>query len=393
MSSLAETGIEIQKLRGTAGYFRVAQTRDGVWWLLSPEDRACFPAAFAGRRPPEREARHLRSWGFDTVVVAGEDDFEQSGVWQVRCAGLSEVGPRIRTGGALLPDVFDPAWRTQAAERAAGRCEPYRTDRSIVAWRSDAALSWAWNPPRGRPTLLQLCLSLEPSFAAYHAAWEFVLALHQGSFEAMATAWQVDLKNKDGLRSWTQEEKGIQSPAYLADHRLWSMQFARRYFTTVSAILHEAAPNHLRLSPRSELAAEPDWLVDVAAMECDVRSRAFCPTNDGNDPDDEGGPVWIDGFTWAHPRLTGPASDDEADDSAPTRVERMLGQGRRAFAAMLSDAGVVAWTWADANDGEWAQRDLTPRLMREDGSVAIEHTELLTRLNKRALQERLRLHA
>ncbi len=391
MSSLAESGIEIQKLRGTPGYFRLAQTREGVWWLLTPEDRLCFPAALVGGRSSQA-ARPPRDWGFDTVVARGPDDPEQSGVWQVRCAGLSEAGPRIRAGGALLPDVFDPTWRTQAAQRAASHCEPYRTDRGIVAWRSDDALSWAWDPPSGRPTLLQLCLSLEPSVAAYHAAWEFVLALHQGSFEAMATAWQTDLKNKDALRAWTQEERGIHSAAYLADHRLWSVQVARRYFTTASAILRETAPNHLRLSPRSELAIDPPWLAEVAAMECDVRSRTFSPADDGRGPDEAEGPVWIDGFTWAHPRLAGPALHDEADDDAPTRVERMLGRGRRAFGSMLGDARVVAWTWADASEGQWAQRDLTPRLVREDGSVAVEHTELLAWLNRRALKERIRHH-
>ena len=40
---------------------------------------------------------------------------------------------------------------------------------------------WAQFPAtRGRPSLLQLCLSLEPNFSAYHAAWEFALALHGG---------------------------------------------------------------------------------------------------------------------------------------------------------------------------------------------------------------------
>jgi len=39
-----------------------------------------------------------------------------------------------------------------------------------------------------RPSLLQICLSLEPSFPAYHAAWEFTLAAHGGELAAMARA-------------------------------------------------------------------------------------------------------------------------------------------------------------------------------------------------------------
>lgn len=394
MPSAAPIGIELLSVRGTTGYFRVGQVRTGAWWLFSPDGAPCFPAALAGRRLQGPEVPRMRGLGFDTVVVADDGGFALQEIWQVRCACLSDGAPRLRTGGACLPDVFDPGWRGQVAQRAAIRCAPFRDDRRIVAWQSDDTLSWAWASPRGRPTLLQLCLSLEPCFAAYHAAWEFVLALHQGSFDAMVAAWQVDLKNKDALRSWTQEEKGIGSPAYLADHRLWSMQFAQRYFSTVSAILQEAVPNHLRLSPRSETGgAEPDWLMEVVARACDIHNRPFGPEGPAGDAEGADGPVWIDGFAWTYPWMTGPTIDDAADDSALTRVEKMLAAGRSAFASMRDDPRVVAWTWPDATDGEWAQRDIKPRLVREDGSAAVEHTELLTWLNKRALKERMRRHA
>ena len=61
----------------------------------------------------------------------------------------------------------------------------------------------------GGPSLLQLCLSLEPNFAAYHAAWEFALALHGGKLAALARAWGAPLANKEVVRELTRTEQGF----------------------------------------------------------------------------------------------------------------------------------------------------------------------------------------
>jgi hypothetical protein len=57
------------------------------------------------------------------------------------------------------------------------------------------------------PRLLQICLSMEPGFFAYHAAWEFVLAPHAGDLAALAREWRVDLPNKEVIRQRTVAER------------------------------------------------------------------------------------------------------------------------------------------------------------------------------------------
>src|SRR5205823_5759356 len=101
--------------------------------------------------------------------------------------------------------------------------------------------------------LLQICLSLEPGFAAYHAAWEFVLALHGGKLAALARAWGTPLANKEVVRELTRAEQGIATRGYLRDAARWTREFARRYFTTTAEAIRAADPHHLVLGAHSAM--------------------------------------------------------------------------------------------------------------------------------------------
>ena len=54
--------------RGVAGYFRVAQTVAGTWWLIDPAGRPFFLRAVNEVRgtdgSPHDPVARLRSWGF-----------------------------------------------------------------------------------------------------------------------------------------------------------------------------------------------------------------------------------------------------------------------------------------------------------------------------------------
>gem|GEM_PF-4227384 len=77
------------------------------------------------------------------------------------------------------------------------------------------------------PRLLQICLSLEPAFSAYHAAWEFTLAAHAGDLATLAQAWDIPLPNKEALRQLTLAETPLLGASYLADNERFSREFAR----------------------------------------------------------------------------------------------------------------------------------------------------------------------
>jgi len=378
-----------ETIRGTAGYFRVAQTPAGAWWLLDRQDRPFFGAAVEGPEAAGVSEPRLRAWNFNTCVygVRGAD-VPDSSLPRLLTAGVSEGGPWVHTGGARLPDAFDHAWPEHVRVRAERVCADRREDAGILGWRLDEALDWAWSEAHGRPTLLQLCLSLDPRFAAYHAAWEFTLALHDGSFERLAAEWQVPLTNKEMLRAWTQAERGIATGGYLADHRLWSEQYARRYFATAAKALRAAAPYHLKFAPSCGRMPAPPWLAAQSSLLLDVGAFPWSPEEEG--VRENLGPCWIDGFTWADPRVYAPpCGNGEALDL--TRVERMLQRGRRHLARIVDAPDAVGWTWRGDDGGLKTQWEFGPRLVRPDGSDAAEHTDLLAWLNARAPGERARL--
>ena len=366
-------------LRGADGFFRVAQAEDGRWWLIDPMGRPVWLAGLAVGPAIRPRPSLLRGWGFAAVVTGRLESGGGDGMVWLPNAGLSDGVPWIRLGGARLPDMFDLDWAARVTERALEVCTPFAADPSVLGWRPDDGLDWAWDEPADRPTLLQLCLSLEPRFAAYHAAWEFVLALHEGRLDRMAEAWQVPLTNKALLRAWTSEERGLATPGYRADHRLWSEQCARRYLTGVATALRVAAPQHLRLGPSLGRAPTPAWWPDLAGGTVDVLNVRWTP---GLAPA-ASGPVWVEDFAWTDPRLAAlPPQPGETDEL--TRVERMLARGRGELRRLAQEPAVVGWNWTRASENAAPALWADPSLVDGRGEEVVVHTDALAWVNHRA---------
>lgn len=379
---LGLSDFKLTTLRGAAGFYRVAQSTGGRWWLIDPADRPCFVAAVAGGATSPLPASRLRGWGFTAVTTTGAGAGGPAGMAWLSVAGVSRPGPFLRMGGARLPDVFDPAWSEIAADQAKRVCGPMSDDRSLLGWKTDDGLDWAWEAPEGRPTLLQLCLSLEPRHAAYHAAWEFALALHGGSLDSLAEAWEVPLTNKELLRAWTREERGVRTLGYQADHRLWSEEFARRYCAGAAAAVRAADPSHLVFAPGLARASTPPGWRDLSSTVMDVGVRPGLVLETEGEAGLMGErPSWVEGFTWADPELYDPPPHGPEPDEW-TRLERMLGRGRLLLRRLATDPAVVGWSWPRWGDAWGGDGPFGPALIRADGSDAIEHTEALTWINQ-----------
>ena len=118
--------------------------------------------------------------------------------------GFASAGTIIHRDGIKLPDVFEQSWRAGADKRASEVCSRLAEHHNVLGWLTDDDLSWGG--AKEKPSLLQVCLSLEPSFAAYHAAWEFVLAPHGGQIARLAKAWSCTLDSKGVVREMTRAE-------------------------------------------------------------------------------------------------------------------------------------------------------------------------------------------
>lgn len=428
-------------VRGSPGFFRVAQTLGGQWWLLDPhgvpfvskgvgavnrtgwaEGRSTKPGRYAAAVAAlygEADAdvngapgafvrsvsQRLRKWGVNTLGAWSGVEFHEQGIYYTEVIEFRKVGPSFHSGAALLPDVFDPAWRDAADTWARQICSPRENSRELIGYFTDHELGWAQPTPpqpegivpadaeKERPSLLQICLSLEPGYRAYHAAWEFVLAPRQGSLEQLSGDWGLEMPNREVIRQRTQADVPLLSPGYLRDQERFSREFARRYFSTCASVIRHYDPHHLVLGcrfrefPGAAILGEcvPPQ-VDVVSLRPDreewERSAQRCFGVGGT-------PVLLTDVTWADPAFAQTALKREK--RRLTSVERMLAKGRTCLERVFAHRGTVGYEWSRWSDDE---DDLPPfgsGLVHVDDREALEHTELLSDLNARA--EAIRLKA
>ena len=380
--------------RGTEGFFRAGQDQAGRWWLIDPQGAPFFLRGVHGVTPaggvddaglPPDAAGCLRGWGFNTCGTGrAAEALRADGLPFLAAVEFLQAGRPIVGHGLRLPDVFAPEWRQAAEARAREVCALLANDSELIGWVADTELEWAVSPQDGRPGLLQLCLSLEPSFAAYHAAWEFVLALHRGRIEGLARAWHVPLANRESVRELTRNEQGLTSRGYLRDEARWAHEFARRYFTATSSAIRAVDPNHLVLGCRFRRPVGAAVLAECAYPAVDVAMPHWSelPSADAAALV----PVIAGDVSWSAPEFRQPSAGERP--GRLTGVERMLRRARLALTRLARHPAVVGYVWTQWQDEPGEQPPFGRGLVHVDGADAREHTELLADFNQRS--ERLR---
>jgi agarase len=392
--------------RGTAGFFRVAPDDAGSWWLADADNRAFFckavhgvgasaatvsEAAASASIAIEAPSARLRRWGFNAAGADSDDSARADGLGFFANADFCRAGPLILAPGARLPDVFAPDWPRRAAEHAMAACAEHALERALVGWLSDSSLGWGQPDAHTlhetetkpvRPTLLQLCLSLEPSFAAYHAAWEFVLALHGGKLPALARAWGTPLANKEVVRELTRAETGLATRGYLRDHARWTREFARRYFTSTAAAIRAADPHHLVFGARCIGPAGESVRAECVYPAIDVPLIGW----DELPASAIGGPVLADQVCWTDEKFLRPSSAAGLAQALRrvTTVERMVRRARTGLERLARHPAVVGYAWRQWLDEPGEQPPFARGLVHLNGAEAREHTELLAEFNARA---------
>ncbi len=398
--------VELQIFRGTPGYIRVGRTRLGQWWFVGPAGNPCLCRGVNGVgqsddavRPAAEIDAQLRRWHCNTLGPGSTASSPGRNWWHTHTVGFCSafLDTVIRAGGACLPDVFDPRWVAACDARAAEVCGPRALSDLLLGYFTDEDLRWQQGTASGgsrvpRPTLLQLCLGLEPSYAAYHAAWEFVLAAHGREWARLARDWEIKLPNKEALRQMTLEERPVTGPGYERDHARFSREFARRYFTATSAAIRRHDPNHLVLG--CQFAAHPGEavLLECAAPNVDVVSARVAQPDAAalleNYHRPARMPVLASEFSWAGEEFRRAAPG--AAGRGRTSVERMLARGRSALRSVFSHPALVGYLWEQYIDGADDDAPFGRGLVRRTGREAGEHTELWTLLNSESEARRRR---
>jgi hypothetical protein len=383
-------GFRVNTLRGAAGFFRVGQDAAGRWWMIDPAGRPFFCRAVHGVRAlpaagddsvelPFDAASRLRRWGFNAVGIGGDNTGRDDGLAYCGMVGFCDVGVIIQAPGVRLPAGFAPEWPMLAADRALAFCGPLAHETALLGWVMDDRPRWGQGDVgEVRPGLLQVCLSLEPSFSAYHAAWEFVLALHGRRIEALAKAWGVDVVNREGVRELTRTEQAVVTRGYARDEARWTREYARRYFTGTATAIRAADPNHLVLGCRFGGPVGASVLAECVYPSVDV---VLCDWSEL--PAQSAGPVWAGDVCWAEPAFREAPSATRGGRKLTT-VERMLKRGRAALERMARHPAVVGFVWRQWLDEPGEQPPFARGLVHGNGIEAREHTELLAAFNPRA---------
>ena len=396
------TGWRREAWRGTPGYFRLGRTTAGVWRWVTPggepwelhgvNDVARGPAdevyaRLVGASLGDQDEptfgddvwRRLTAWGFNALGPGAGEEVAEAGRPRVVELGLRlpELGG-VRLAGIVLPDVFEARWVDGVEARVAVRVARWREDRDVVGYFTDGVLGWPGEARGGRPGLLQVCLSLEPSCAAYHAAWEFVLAPLGGELGAWGAAWGVEVPGRGYLRQWTQEDRVLDTAGYRRDEERFQREFARRYFAVTTAAVRRHDPYHLVFGPRwaagtagavlAEAAGAVDamWLPGVATARAWAAGEAVAGD----------GPVVLDGFAWNREWFR------TAGDPAWSELERMLANGRAVLTAALGQARCVGYTWAAWRAGDpWTVPPWPAGLVYDDERAVWAHVEPLAAIN------------
>lgn len=425
---LTSDDFKLATLRGAPGFVRVGQTRGGQWWMIDPtgrpflskavaavnrtgwaDGRSSRPGKYAsavealyGADDPQRFVRsvvqRMRKWNLNTLGAWTAPEFYDQGSYYTELIEFRKIGPSFHSGDALLPDVFDPAWRDAADAWAKQICTPRKNSPQLVGYFTDHELGWAQpsteqmtgvvpaDTKSPGPSLLQICLSLEPSFRAYHAAWEFVLAPRNGDLAALASDWGLEISHREGVRQLTLAETPITSPGYMRDQRRFAREFARRYFTTCAAVIRTYDPNHLILGCR--FAEYPGASVLAECIHPSVDLTSIRPERENWERTAQatfsvnGMPVLLTELTWADIAFARTPMKREA--RRLTSVERMLAKGRSCLERVFTQRAVVGYEWARWVDGEEEEPPFARGLVHLDDREAKEHTELLTDLNARA---------
>jgi len=419
-------------LRGQAGFVRVGQTRAGQWWLLDPHDqpfiskgvaavsrtgwadgRSLRPGRYLqavnqlyGVEAPEPFVRSViqraRKWNMNTVGAWTSPEFYDQGIYYTELIEFRKVGPCFHSGAALLPDVFDPAWRDAADAWARQICEPRKESRELIGYFTDHELGWAQphvdantgivpaDTKGESPSLLQICLSLEPGFRAYHAAWEFVLAPRQGDLARLGADWRITLATREQIRQLTQSETPLKSEGYLHDQHRFAREFARRYFSITASVVRAYDPHHLVLGCR--FAENPGASILAECMQPHVDVVSLRPERDAWERaallSAANMPTLLTEVSWADPNfLRLPLRPEKR---RLTTLERMLGRGRLGLERIFAQRAIVGYEWARWVDGEDDEPPFGTGLVHLDDREAREHTELLTDLNGRAETIRLK---
>ena len=214
--------------------------------------------------------RRMLAWGFNTVGN-WSDDRSYANLKLPYAVPIHYGGaPGFPGGWRDIPDFYSDKWAEGVEKKIKAVTDKWREDPCCIGYFVDNELSWGGWGSKGRYALPVNALALTGDREVKQA----FTRLLRDKYETIARlneAWGA------GFASW---ESFLSDPVVLpkgntdamrSDLGMLLADFARRYFSVVSALMSKYAPNQLYLGPR--FAVAPEEVVMVGKDYCDVVSH------------------------------------------------------------------------------------------------------------------------
>lgn len=257
---------EFTEIHGRRGFWRIARTRDGVWWFLGPDNRTEFlngvttvQPELLGRDPrgthfvsqdyrPGPGDAGLRQWAAATLRRVRGAGFKSVGAWSnpilhqfdVPMARDLNVWQWVPYGCRL----FSPGWRAGADEAIRAQATALRTNRNLLGYYTDNELCWSDWAVGPRVYFDQLPPD-DPNrrevIGVIRRTWSDLADFNRD--------WNTT------FHDWAEVERHPVLPksasgGYDRLARAWLYHLARAYFQITADLIHKYDPNHLVLGCR-----------------------------------------------------------------------------------------------------------------------------------------------
>jgi len=435
--------IDSSTLRGKPGFYRVARSSEGRWWLLEPNGK---PIVYKGcnaviRQEVGKAGENMYYQWVEQTYGADHKKFIDDAVNTLRKAGFNgfggwsmlftptrghrEIGlpfveiltPRASAKDLLVSgniDVFDEStWQridTMVALSTKGLSDNtnllgYFCDNESVYGQPATDPAWTGklsdlSAPLNAPTLLQVYLALPESRPGGAWAWKWLLDRYQGSYEKLQSAWGLTGMDRNEFRKQTNEKKLIlTSDAYSADHQAFTYTYVRRYYARMHETIRRYDTNHLIMTTRCPSppgmhvlremnACFEDGLIDVLAMNSyrsNLRERidefyVHAPL-----------PILIGEFNWASGHFLDWGKFLREEYFSKAEKEQVRRRGRQALEQAFTHPGLIGYTWFKWYSGREFTKDAYGRatdqpfgaVVNNQGKINTFNFPLLRKINRR----------
>lgn len=257
---------KFKTIRGQPGFWRAAQTDDGVWWFFSPTDQCEF-LNMVTTVQPYQEARdpngiqfiskdwdggvgtggNIDAWAKRTLDRVRELGFKGLGAWSNSAFHNYDV-PMTRDLNiwtwmkADQKRFYTPTWQATAERAVREQVIPLRDNRNLIGYFIDNEIDWGdgFSGPShyfnhlpaddpNRVEVVKVMQSIWPTIQEFNAAWN------------------VQLTDWSELQTW---ETIPHSEVYSRLYSAWLAHLAGDYFRTTCALIRKHDPNHLILGVR-----------------------------------------------------------------------------------------------------------------------------------------------